>query len=548
VTPLHTNFWRKDGADDLVDIHSPGAIFLFRHFLELFVRVAIGRYPNEQGLGQQVHRLFKECLAPRFGTPQRSEAFVAFLVDPDISQVFQGFHTELWSLFKEHAVGDGCYGPPQWVTPEDINAEKYESEEGTHEERQYLKNRCQRRGLGGQQRRVHVRCRMDVTVRVKDVLHILHSAGLVSPPSTTEKFPPYGADIHSIVFPDMHESERRHSLMTPMHDVAGLRDLLGAGSATPPSNADMPTGNVFATSSTDFGNGGESKDPSDTAGMPTSVRSSMQARESSQPSQDVVGASLNGVGVGMGSRLSSPSKLRQSSELASTDVAEAPVSLEAAAPEVPEASDTEVMTCNFKMSMLEVLRLLAESYSSDTVKKLCWAIRGEDSIIDDERVAVLDFVETEVTFCEFERLLLRISEQKTQDLNPDVGQRLPLHRRLQGFLKHILFPALEGRSETAPEPEQLDEERKASKSSAAEGLETADATGVEPSTSDPPAEEVAEATSASLPKEKACSGTELEIRPFEVWRGFDGGDLDGLEEMAAPRIWLSEYETSVVDW
>lgn len=107
---------------------------------------------------------------------------------------------------------------------------------------------------------------------------------------------------------------------------------------------------------------------------------------------------------------------------------------------------------------------------------------------------------------------------------------------------------MEGRSETAPEPEQLDEERKASKSSAAEGLETADATGVEPSTSDPPAEEVAEATSASLPKEKACSGTELEIRPFEVWRGFDGGDLDGLEEMAAPRIWLSEYETSVVDW
>merc|ERR1719158_2214694 len=94
--PLHSKFWRKEDANDLEDVHSPATILMFRHFLEIFVRVAVGRFPNERGLEQQVRRLFKELLAPRFATARGSDATFAFLLDPDVSEVFTNYHTDLW--------------------------------------------------------------------------------------------------------------------------------------------------------------------------------------------------------------------------------------------------------------------------------------------------------------------------------------------------------------------------------------------------------------------------------------------------------------------
>merc|ERR1712054_7990 len=106
-----------------------------------------------------------------------------------------------------------------------------------------------------------------------------------------------------------------------------------------------------------------------------------------------------------------------------------------------EASPAEVSACDFKLTVEEVLKFLCEVSSPDSVTKLCWEINYEDVQVEDG-IAMLDFLESELTFCEFQRLLLRISEEKTHGINPDLAWRLPTHRRLEGFLMHVFLPSV----------------------------------------------------------------------------------------------------------
>merc|ERR1711879_516310 len=75
------------------------------------------------------------------------------------------------------------------------------------------------------------------------------------------------------------------------------------------------------------------------------------------------------------------------------------------------------------------------------------------------RVSLLDYLETELTFVEFRRILVRIADRQTVVNDPTsmLSQRLPLHRRFEGFLKHIFLPAfLQPYQPPVPECEEGD--------------------------------------------------------------------------------------------
>merc|ERR1712216_685464 len=91
---------------------------------------------------------------------------------------------------------------------------------------------------------------------------------------------------------------------------------------------------------------------------------------------------------------------------------------------------------------------------------------GEDVQVEDV-IGIVDFLESELTFCEFQRLLLRISEEKTQGIDPDLAWRLPTHRRLEGFLMHVFLPSV------ANSPDAKQVEQPAAEAEAPEGDESA---------------------------------------------------------------------------
>lgn len=254
---------------------------------------------------------------------------------------------------------------------------------------------------------------------------------------------------------------------------------------------------------------------------------------------------------------------------------------------VVEVPTTEVLNCNFTLTFLEVLRLVLEVLSPASIDKLCWAVRGEDSHTD-QRIAMLDFVESELTYCEFQRLLLRISERKTSDLQP-TGE-FPLHRRLEGFLKHIFLPSLDKPYalpkkeeevkdepppvvniepvETVPSPQppkspvaaetSKSTERPNSNSKAAESKKGASRTASKKPTEKLASQKAAETPAPEPPKDQpVASETEVqpvveevveEVRKFEIWQGFEGSDLHEQEEMGALRAWPDDYESSVANW
>jgi hypothetical protein len=385
---------------------------------------------------------------------------------------------------------------------------------------------------------------MDATVRVKDVLHILNTAGILGPPGPKEKYPPFGADIHSAVFPEMGRpdtSGTAGSRLSAMADLGDLRSGLFPMAASPTEDIATPLPMQRQTS------------------VPESSISRMSPEV--QPGGAHYLSEVPDVAKGQTNQRANSISMTTMPELPSTTAAKSRVSPRTSAlaadagegaqsPEaeqaVVEASDSEVLACNFSLSIAEVLQLICEVSSPDSTQKLCWAEKGEDSK-KEERIAILDFVETELAFCEFQRLLLRISECKTRALDPEVAFRLPIHRRLQGFLRHVLLPGLEPKraSKTESQPQEAAEE---GEPPAEENLAATEATSAEEAAADlAPEVEAGSVGKISLPPSRAVSKTD-QPQSFNLWQGFDDGDLHGLEELAMPRSWPEDYELSVGAW
>jgi len=354
---------------------------------------------------------------------------------------------------------------------------------------------------------------------VKDVLHLLEKAGLLASPLPTE-FP--SDEIHSALFPDLvarpitaGETETQRTETQRTENTSGGELSETGSSPLMGQPADLPTFSQVTRKSK-------------LAAPPSSARPSIFCRDSSKSN---ISSSLNIPRGASSVPASARASARHSVDQPEIESTSAAPMLQIEPEVLVEASPSEVLACDFKLSILEVLKLLSEVASPYSVQKLCWAVDAQDAA-QEELIGILDFIESELTFCEFQRLLVRISEEKTQGLDPGLAWRLPIHRRLEGFLAHVLLPSLEG----APKEIKSEVEKPS------EDPESSPADPAVASVND------ADETAGTEHAVEAPAPETLDTESFHLWRGFDDGDLDCKEEEGASRVWLEDFELSIGSW
>jgi len=196
-------------------------------------------------------------------------------------------------------------------------------------------------------------------------------------------------------------------------------------------------------------------------------------------------------------------------------------------PEKEIASTAEALAefckLNFKVDSLDAVAILTEVFKPPSVKRIHWSL-DENSAM--EELAMLDYLETELTYPEFQLLLLRLANLPAEKA-PHLSC-LSVHACLDAFLAKVFLPGVQSaQSRIPPEPELQtraegsEGSRTAKEESATEGAEDAEAEAA------PPPE-----------KEPAPS----------LWLGFcDPYHLD-LAATAAPRWWPENYTDEVLGW
>jgi len=174
---------------------------------------------------------------------------------------------------------------------------------------------------------------------------------------------------------------------------------------------------------------------------------------------------------------------------------------------------TEFRKLNFKANYLEVVTILTEVFKPPSLSRIHWAL-DENSAV--EELSMLDYLETELTFPEFQLLLLRLANLPAEKA-PHLSC-LSVHACLDAFLAKVFLPAVESsQSRIAPEPKELER--------------TADA----------------EETRTSTAAEGEVEAEKEELQP-SFWFGFcDPYHLD-IAATVAPRSWPQSYTDEVLDW
>ncbi|CAE8596889.1 unnamed protein product, partial [Polarella glacialis] len=220
---------------------------------------------------------------------------------------------------------------------------------------------------------VHVRARLDVTIRVKDAMLLLDKAGLL----TFAQGQPELQEPHGSVFSDLSAAARPPSELedtrpatAPIAELQGLKDFVGHPSPSP------------------FSSLGENQ-----------------------------------------RRVLSPEELHE---------AVGPPRVWGCEPAADAAALEEFLRGDFRADYLAVLRIITEVLRPEMSARICWNL-GTNSL--DEHVALLDFLETELTFIEFQRLLLRFAEHSSRQAA--ATSCIPSSCCLENFLKNVFMPALE---------------------------------------------------------------------------------------------------------
>lgn len=594
VLPRNHIYFREEGSENLANIHDPSRVMMFRHFLEGIVRLAVARFPHEKGLERQLSRMFKEKIEPRFKScaEPSSQAIFAFLVDPPIQDLLKEFDDVLWSLFKKRAAGgEGPYTVPQWatvvlddcsgtlgtagpslvdlavpptpMTPKaNASLAKFPSM-STFEiapSQKIVAEPVVKQGLGGPKRRVHLRARLDVTMRIKDVLQLLEDMGFVAEPMTDTMPSEEQSAGPAVVFPPPPSTPTPvEDAMAATEDLKSLKDILGAAEgqaeAAPDKlllpvvrrgEADVPASATDAASEAGTAEAsaaaGGQLSPSDRtrAGLGAGVRKNAQQQQHGTaqhtPIQDQSSAS--------GGQHDSIGSIREDAagEAAEMLVGKSVVASQASL-QTFDCKPIDVLKCDFTIGVLELLRLMVEVCSPESVRKIRWFPDIEEKPTE-ETVALLDFLETEVTFCEFQRLLLRLAERQTA-LGPPPCGLMALAQRFEGFLRHVFVPALSA-PYLKPEPPSVAEE------AAADAEEQADAT------LDAPPAVGKGSGAAAVPSAEAAedkdgdAGADAEVEeappsPLPFWRGFLEPRCES-EVNLAPRVWPKQFEQLLADW
>jgi len=292
---------------------------------------------------------------------------------------------------------------------------------------------------------------LDVTIRVKDVLQLFAAAGLMRFPRG-EEGPDLAKNLVGPVFavPEEAPIEQRDEGMEVFEGLQGLQMSLeqsvaiAAEQLAPESDLDLaethPGGQRAGSE-----NAGDHRHPPPVSHSPT-----VESISGKLMKKGLAG------GLGVLSRTGTTRTMHEFLNMPKRAGSETPVSVsqsevvdnavedkeaeslgdeELDNKEAPDMTDEQVVTRNdFTMSFHDVLRIIVEVMLPEGVERLCWGTKG-DADPRDELVALLDYAETELTFIEFQRLLLRFAEIKLKEIAPPP-------RCLQIFLAHVFFPAL----------------------------------------------------------------------------------------------------------
>lgn len=500
---LGRKFRRSDESDgNLVHIHAPARPLLFRQFLESFVRMAPMRFPKEQGLEQQVQRLFKEQVAPCLkmvsGSKSEGGGLISMLANfrrpassafglftqPEVKEVVYELEPMLWKIFVElsgdagaaeaaRSIGGGGIfsgagglgaNPSNAKAPEVVKHPTSQASQATGANRESepssARLQARLRSWGSPLRELHVRARLTVSLRVKDVLRFLHGLGFLQNTMTKEQHRPLTEVLSG------SEGDAVNNLLNP----------LGSGlSQEEPPEEENP-------SEDDEGSGGSAAPEED---------------------EDVGTKQLPGLSISFmpkGSLLGGSAKdEKKRKDKEKKDKKE----------EKEVRTPAEDLGCiNLMVDVVEVLRILAQVFSPAVMETLHWEPDNfKEASGLDENVSILEFMETEVTFAEFMRLLFLLAEFTTRR-DYKFCRSVSLTTRLDVFLKNVISFCQKGGRYAPPD------------TSASAGGE-----------------------SRKRPEAKAEEAPAPDAISEEQWLGFD---VEG--ESCALRRWPEGYENEVADW
>ncbi|CAE7665728.1 unnamed protein product [Symbiodinium pilosum] len=185
----------------------------------------------------------------------------------------------------------------------------------------------------------------------------------------------------------------------------------------------------------------------------------------------------------------------------------------------------EDLACiNLMIDIVEVLRILSQVFSPSVMETLHWELDNMKEVNGlDENMSILEFMETEVVFAEFMRLLFLMAELTTRR-DYKFCRSVSLTTRLDVFLKNVISFCQRGGKYLPPET-------------------SAPTTGESRKNSSRPD------ARAEDPQPDAAQGpggpgsSERKEEEAGQWLGFD---VEG--DSYAPRRWPDGYEDEVEDW
>jgi len=207
----------------------------------------------------------------------------------------------------------------------------------------------------------------------------------------------------------------------------------------------------------------------------------------------------------------------------------------------------DLATINLMVDSVEVLRILTQSLSPSSLEMLRWEIEQtpiDDQVVD-ERVSVLEFMETEVVFAEFLRFFFLLAELSTRR-DSKFCRGLTMQTRLDTYIRGMLLTHLQSGTRYTP-PEAPASALPTGKPEPNIKLHKAE----DPADEADEEEQVDEAAKVEKQEDEEKVEEPLpvvdEAQGEISWRGYDFGN-PRVECLRAPRRWPADYDQDVAGW
>lgn len=559
----------------LAHVHSPGNPLLFRQFAEGVVRLAIIRFPHERGLEVQLQRIFKEQVVPNLcpsaasqGRPSQALHWLtvrspfAIFNEADVQEVVKEMEPVLWKLFRGLAgedpevapncegggvlvgvsgVGKACNVVNTSTTPSKhtvvqmasaaANASAKDRKKKKSmalacsddcplsgmplllsgkqapdiEPAKYLEREFSSRRFGdwaGVSRQLHVRARYDVTLRIKDILRFLEILGLLK--------------------------------NMPLDTSIPLAEALASDDNLSSSNVPGPAGlcAVVEEVQEETGEGSEEEEGSGASGLQDDEMSEAGRR----PLLGISKLNFFPPSSLLGKSEDKESKKKKSA----ADKASKAKEKEQSPRDSAASLAAEFSLMDLTSSPVEILRVLAQVLPPASLSTLQWTLpdmsnspKQPEESHPEALTTLLEYMETELVFAEFLRLMVLLAEHTTKKY-AKWCENIPQNKRLESFLHHVLGH-LANDTRQFPNEQALFARLLAKESQATEN---------------PPRRNSRGSTIAEEPAEVATDLNGPAVAESDtpsLWLGFDGFDARA-SALRAPRRWPIDYQQAILDW